>query len=251
MKNMLLIILMLVSGSVSLLGQDSIVGLPKTTEMPYFSGCESFPDYSDEKRNCSNQNLVAFIARNLDYPTEAMEEGIEGTVYVRFKVNASGQIENPQVLNEIGGGCDAEALRVIDMMPGWEPAQSLEGAVEVELDLPVQFALKNTEPIFSESHVINWGSLKKDKISRQELLENAVGKIIVRDKMGNDLDISNLAIAYQRKRFFKEEESTGVITNSMKKLFDKVKAGGQLLITATVVEDGDFVEVGRLFDIVE
>lgn len=220
-------------------------------EMPYFSGCEADADYSDEKRNCSNRALIDFISRNLNYPEQAQTDDIEGTVYVRFKVTTTGKVTNAEVLNSIGGGCDEEALRVVNMFPNWSPAQDAEGPVSVEMDLPILFALKAVEPVFSDRHTIHWGSLITKQATQNELLDNAKNQVIVRDELGNDLDISSLVIAYQRNRAFNEAESTGIINNSMIKILKKVKTGGEVLVTATIVEDGEFLEVAKLYKIVE
>ena len=220
-------------------------------EMPYFSGCEIHADYSDEKRNCSNRALIDFISRNLAYPEQARADDIEGTVYVRFTVSKYGKVTNAKALNYVGGGCDEEALRVVNMFPDWTPAQGALGPVSVEMDLPVSFALKTVEPVFSERHTIHWGTLAKKQATQAELLDNVKNKVIVRDELGNDLDISSLVIAYQRNRAFSEAESTGAINNSMIKILKKVKVGGEVLVTATIVEDGEFVEVAKLYKIVD
>lgn len=220
-------------------------------EMPYFSGCETHADYSDEKRNCSNRALIDFISRNLVYPKQAQADDIEGTVYVRFTVSETGKVTNAKIMNQIGGGCDEEALRVVNMFPDWFPAQNDLEAVAIEMDLPVLFALKAVESIFSERHTIHWGTLAAKQATRADLLNNVRDAIIVRDEFGNDLDISSLVIAYQRNRAFSEAESTGAINNDMIKVLKKTKAGGEVLITATIVEDGDFLEVAKLYKVVE
>lgn len=221
------------------------------TEMPYFSGCETFADFSDEKRNCSNRSLIDFISRNLVYPDLAQAEDVDGTVYVRFTVSNTGAVTNAKVLNHIGAGCDEEALRVVNMFPTWEPAQNELEAVAVEMDLPILFALKTVEPIFSERHTIHWGSLANEETTKSDLLNNIKEAIIVRDEYGNDQDISSLVFAYQRNRTFSEAESTGNINNDMIKVLKKAKSGGEVLITTTVVEDGEFVEVAKLYKIIE
>lgn len=221
------------------------------SEMPYFSGCETHADYSDEKRNCSNQSLIDFISRNLVFPEQAQSDDIEGTVYVRFTVSRSGKVINAKVLNHIGGGCDEEALRVVNMFPNWSPAQNDLGPLAVEMDLPILFALKTVEPIFSERHTIHWGTLAGKQTTRTDLLNNVKEAVIVRDEFGNNLDVSSLVIAYQRNRTFSDAESTGAINNEMIKVLKKAKAGGEVLLTTTIVEDGEFVEVARLYKIVE
>jgi len=69
--------------------------------------------------------------------------------------------------------------------------------------------------------------------------------------LGIDQDIYSLVVAYQRNRTFSEAESTGNINNDMIKVLKKAKSGGEVLITTTVVEDGEFVEVAKLYKIIE
>lgn len=231
--------------------QSSVEGDIITAEMPYFSGCEMHADYSDEKRSCSNRALIDFISRNLVYPEQAQTDDIEGTVYVRFKVSETGKVSNAKVMNQIGGGCDEEALRVVNMFPAWSPAQNNLNPVAVEMDLPILFALKTVTPTFSQRHTIHWGALSTKKVTRTDLLNNTKEAVIVRDEFGNDLDISSLVIAYQRNRAFSEAESTGIINNEMIKVLKKVKTGGEVLVTTTIVEDGEFVEVARLYKVID
>jgi len=144
------------------LSAQSSEGMEDTPEMPYFSGCEAYADYSDEKRNCSNQTLIDFISRNLVYPEQAQTDDIEGTVYVRFSVSETGKVTNAKVLNQIGGGCDEEALRVVNMFPSWDHPESVLKPAAVEMDLPVLFALKSVEPVFSEREILLTATVVED-----------------------------------------------------------------------------------------
>ena len=67
--------------------------------------------------------LRRFLSRQLRYPIEASRQKVEGTVYLRFVINAEGKIESPEVMRGIGGGCDEEALRVLSQMPPWNPGE--------------------------------------------------------------------------------------------------------------------------------
>jgi TonB family protein len=60
--------------------------------------------------------LREFLHKNLQYPEEAREKGIEGDVIVRFKVNEQGQVLDPKVVNGPGYGCDEEAVRLVGML---------------------------------------------------------------------------------------------------------------------------------------
>jgi len=54
--------------------------------------------------------LMKYIKDNLQYPPLAQQSGIQGTVFVQFVVNKSGEISKAKVLRGIGGGCDEEAV---------------------------------------------------------------------------------------------------------------------------------------------
>ena len=107
-------------------------------EMPRFPGCESIED-SHEKKQCATKNLFAFILQNLKYPKKAKAAKIQGTVMLSFIIDKSGNIQDAKIINEIGGGCGKEALRVVNTMPQWIPGKLGGKAVSVQFNLPVKF----------------------------------------------------------------------------------------------------------------
>ncbi|MBR1549337.1 MAG: energy transducer TonB [Bacteroidales bacterium] len=86
--------------------------------------------------------LYKYLAQNIKYPQLARDNGITGKVYVTFVVERDGSIANPKVLRDIGGGCGAEAIRVVKSMPKWTPGKQRGKAVRVQFNLPVNFNLK-------------------------------------------------------------------------------------------------------------
>ena len=88
-----------------------------------------------------DQNMRKFLSNNIRYPMMARESGIHGTVYVTFVVNASGQISDVKLLRGIGGGCDEEAVRVVQSMPPWIPGRQTGKPVPVQFNLPIVFSL--------------------------------------------------------------------------------------------------------------
>ncbi|MBQ9639704.1 MAG: energy transducer TonB [Bacteroidales bacterium] len=92
-------------------------------------------------------SLAAFLKRHLHYPEEARRQQREGVVRVSFVVNADGTIEDIRLRKDIGLGCGAEAVRVVSMMPRWQPCQTSDGrAVKVETLLPVRFTIDEKVP---------------------------------------------------------------------------------------------------------
>lgn len=97
-------------------------------EMPTFPGGE--------------QALLEYMAKNTKYPPLARENGLQGIVVVTFVVDERGRIKDAQVLRGIGGGCDEEAMRVVQSMPHWKPGKQRGMAVRVQYNLPFRFTLR-------------------------------------------------------------------------------------------------------------
>jgi protein TonB len=86
--------------------------------------------------------IATFLNKNISYPREAREIGITGTVYLGFVVERDGSLSNISVLRGIGGGCEEEALRVVQMMPRWKPGRQQGHEVRVQFTLPIKFTLQ-------------------------------------------------------------------------------------------------------------
>ena len=86
--------------------------------------------------------LYKYLAQNIKYPKIARENGITGRVFIRFVVEKDGSITNVRVLRDIGGGCGAEAVRVVESMPNWKPGKMGKQVVRSEFNLPVNFNLE-------------------------------------------------------------------------------------------------------------
>jgi TonB family protein len=91
------------------------------------------------------EKLAQFLSTNIKYPKEALDNKVEGTVYVSFVVDETGKITNVQMLKRMAYGMDQEAMRVVKMMPNWIPGQQDGKPVAVQFTLPVKFSLGNTQ----------------------------------------------------------------------------------------------------------
>ena len=89
-----------------------------------------------------NAALYEFIKQNLTYPKSAKEQGIEGIVYVWFIVENNGSITNIKVVQGVNEELDAEALRVVNLMPNWKPGYRGPHPIgRVPYTLPIMFKL--------------------------------------------------------------------------------------------------------------
>lgn len=112
--------------------------------MPVFPGCEDLST-NYERKACTDANLLKFIYQNIKYPSIARENGIEGLVVVQFVVDKEGSIHSPKIMKDIGGGCGAEAIRLVELMgvtlekltPGYQRGVP----VSIRYNLAVRFRL--------------------------------------------------------------------------------------------------------------
>jgi TonB family protein len=84
--------------------------------------------------------LQDFIKENLEYPRQAQLSNIQGTVVVRFVVEPSGLPTNIGIEKSVGGGCDQEAARIVEMIK-WYPAKIGDMLVRAQMTLPIYFVL--------------------------------------------------------------------------------------------------------------
>jgi periplasmic protein TonB len=109
----------------------------EVVETEIFTVVESMPEFPG-----GAEQMMIFIAKNIKYPPMARESGIQGRVFVNFVVEPNGSVSNVKVLRGIGGGCDEEAIRVVETMPKWTPGRQRGKAVRVSFNLPVRFTLQ-------------------------------------------------------------------------------------------------------------
>ncbi len=89
-----------------------------------------------------NFALTDFIRENLEYPRHAQLGNLQGKVMLRFIVEPSGLMTNIGVKNYLGGGCEEEAIRVLQLVK-WYPAKKDEQLVRVEMTYPFNFILND------------------------------------------------------------------------------------------------------------
>ena len=85
--------------------------------------------------------LIKFLHESIKYPAEAEKAGKQGRVVVTFVVNKDGSVDNAKVVRSVDEKLDAEALRVVNAMPKWQPGKQQGQEVNVKFTLPVTFKL--------------------------------------------------------------------------------------------------------------
>lgn len=113
-------------------------------EPALYPGCDGEKEAA-KRRECSDNYLMLFVAKNIKYPKEARQQGVEGQVIVQFQISESGKVHSPKIVKDIGSGCDEEVLRIVNQMPSWTPAKKDGKPVASEFVLPVQFLLNSSD----------------------------------------------------------------------------------------------------------
>jgi TonB family protein len=87
-----------------------------------------------------DDSLAVFLSRNFKYLSQGQSNGQQGEVNVGFTIDKTGKIQNAMVLKGSGNKeVDAEAVRVVSMMPNWIPGMSGGKPVEVQYILPISY----------------------------------------------------------------------------------------------------------------
>jgi TonB family protein len=87
--------------------------------------------------------LQKLVLDSLRYPGEAKDRQIEGTVYVTFVIDQSGDVIQAEVTEGVHYLLDEEALRFVSKMPAWSPATRYGVAVDTNFIMPITFNMKS------------------------------------------------------------------------------------------------------------
>jgi protein TonB len=70
-----------------------------------------------------------------------MKKRIEGKVFTKFVIEKDGTVTNVAVTKGIGYGCDDETVRVVKLLPKWNPGKKDGKIVRTRFTLPIVFQL--------------------------------------------------------------------------------------------------------------
>ncbi|MGE7774018.1 energy transducer TonB [Chitinophaga sp. NPDC101104] len=119
-------------------GTPGVVEAPKVKELDApLTFVEVMPEFPGGEKA-----MYDFLNNHTRYPAMASENGIEGTVYLKFVVGTDGTISNVEVSGrKLGAGLEEEAIRVIKKMPKWKAGRQNGRNVPVWFNMPFRFHL--------------------------------------------------------------------------------------------------------------
>ncbi len=97
----------------------------------------------DKAPTFPGDSLQAFLDHNIQYPPQAKKDSIEGRVVIMMIVHRDGSHDLPDIVRSSGNDeLDAEAVRVVRLMPKWIPGRIADSDVDAYAKVPVLFSLK-------------------------------------------------------------------------------------------------------------
>ncbi len=108
-------------------------------DMPKFRGCENLS--GNAATTCTNTEIQKFIAKYIVYPPMALENDIEGKVFVRFVVNQKGEVTDVTIAKGADSLLDNAALKLVKTMPKFTPGKQRGKSVPVQYIIPINFKI--------------------------------------------------------------------------------------------------------------
>lgn len=129
------------SGNARIAGTEklAVISSPAPSPPEPYVVVEQMPHYPG-----GEGELLRFLAENTIYPPEAKAKGTQGKVIVRFIVNTEGNAEGISVLKGVDPLLDAEAIRIVSLLSGFDPGIQGGKAVPVWYMVPINFTLSET-----------------------------------------------------------------------------------------------------------
>lgn len=116
---------------------------------PFYTNADGKIVYNKAEVNPSfiggEKALMKYLNDNIQFPQEAQDKELEGTVFVDFVVAENGAVREVEVTEETNEEVDQsfrnEAIRVVTSMPNWTPGRQRGKAVDVKYSLPITFQM--------------------------------------------------------------------------------------------------------------
>lgn len=111
--------------------------------------------------------IQAFLSQHIKYPDEALKQGVEGTVFVKYTIDHHGDVIDAKVIAPIGYGCDEEALRIVRLLKFKVP-KNRGLRVLFHKNIQVHFRLPKAKPTESIAYNYYYSSTPASDTSKEE-----------------------------------------------------------------------------------
>ncbi len=108
---------------------------------PHMLACTDVKD-NKAREACSTKLMLETMYKNIKYPADAREYGIEGIVVVTFIIDKSGEMTDVYIDRGLCESIKKECLRAVKSIPEWAPGMQRGKIVRVQYNLPIKFKLE-------------------------------------------------------------------------------------------------------------
>ncbi len=201
----------------------NVTTAPQKDDTKVFDVVEKMPQFPG-----GDGELFKFLSKNVKYPKAAGAKKEQGRVILKFIVDTDGSITDCEVVKSVSPELDAEALRIMSIMPKWIPGQQRGQNVRVQYHLPVIFRL-NTPKTTDKIEIIAVASYKKDKNALDEVTVVGYNK----DDQHETSKTTTVVIDKTTGTVKKENKASAVVFNKDAKnitiIIDGKKSSGEAL----------------------
>jgi TonB family protein len=209
-----------------------------------FKVVERIPEFPD-----GEEAMLKFFYDNIRYPAYAKAHDIQGKVRVKFVIEKDGSVNDAAIVEDIGGGCGAEALRVVHKMPKWNPGSPRGRPTRVQYILPIEFILKNKKPIRPTQ-------MPMEKV---EILAKSYSSLPGKDEVFDYVEYPPMFMGcdtiqiYTSKQKCNETELSQFIANNLKypRKARRQKIEGTIYVSFIIEKDGTVSSAKLMSDIGE
>lgn len=123
------------------LTDEDVYNFQAVDVQPQIKGIDQ--SFSKEDKYLAFQKFIMkHVKDNFQYPEEAKNNGEQGRVIAQFIIGSDGKVKDVKVLRGVTEELDAEAVRIVKLIPDLEPAQNEGKKVPVSFMLPITFKLQ-------------------------------------------------------------------------------------------------------------
>ena len=122
--------------------QDDMIEIEEEEFAEPFISVEQMPMIGDCKdEECTQREIMKFIARNFKYPEIAKANGVEGRVILEFVVEKNGKVGRVKILRGLDKHIDKACIKVVEDLPVFSPGRQIGKAVPVKYTVPIKCTL--------------------------------------------------------------------------------------------------------------
>lgn len=143
---------MLMLGISTAMAQTETPKQPQQTEIvidPPKTSANTAPVYKEVDKAAEFpggvQKFYEFLSHNIQYPSKARQNNVQGRVILTFVVEEDGSLTGFKVLRDIGDGAGEETVRVMSLSPKWVPATVKGHTVREQYVVPIAFTLPDAK----------------------------------------------------------------------------------------------------------